>query len=276
MYNKICEDVGLHDNEEKEKEKEKEKELEIINEFIAMVKNTDLFTVFIEGSDDVIFYEPLESICDDAPKTIDIRPVGGRNIVLGVFQGLKDTPFINKVVFIVDKDTWIHVGKPHEFEHARLICTSGYSIENDIYMDFDFCNFMISLKVYNDFLEKLEEYISWYAIAIKRVIDDTVLKGDTLNIHPIDFFKNNKKDSLIVLRENESVDIDLLNDIKENFKLKLRGKNLMNLALYVVNSKPNSSRYTTKSIAQISVHNGRKDNLNIIFDAAKSFAMNGF
>lgn len=267
MHNDICDDIPLTEDEENS---------EKINEFIAMVKNSDLFTVFIEGSDDVVFYEPLELLCDDAPKTIDIRPVGGRKIALGIFNGLKGTSYINKVVFIVDKDTWVHIGKPLEYEHNRLICTFGYSIENDIYIDFDFCHFMKSLKVYDKFLENLEAYLSWYVLAIKRVLDNTVIEGDTLDIHPIDFFINNKKTELVVLRENETIDTELLSDIKDNFGEKLRGKNLMNLALYIVNNKPKSSKYTLKSIAQIAVHNSRKEKLSEIFETAKAFADEGF
>lgn len=267
MNNDIYDDIPLTEDE---------KDNEKINEFIAMVKNSNLFTIFIEGSDDVVFYEPLEALCEEAPKTIDITPVGGRKIALGIFNGLKDTQYINKVVFIVDMDTWVYLGKPAEYLHERLISTFGYSIENDIYIDFDFCQFMKSLRVYGDFIGNLENYLDWYVIAIKRVLEDTVISGDTLDIHPKDFFDNNRKENLTILRASEEVDTELLNSLKLNFKQTLRGKNLLNLALYVVNKKPNSSRYTNKSIAQLAVHNKRGPNLNRIFENAKDFAMQGF
>lgn len=283
MHINSCEDTVLT---------EKERNIEKINEFIGLVKKSNLFTIFIEGADDLFFYEPLEIICEKAPKTIEITPVGGREIALGIFNGLKDTQYINKVIFIVDKDTWVHLGKPKEFDHVRLICTAGYSIENDVFIDRNLVSLMQTLGVYTEFDNCLKAYLQWYALAIQRIINDTTLKGDSIDIHPNMYFKENLKDTLILLREHETFPTELSEEIYSDFLIKLRGKNLFYLFEWCVNNRfekkkhisdtDDKSRqkrlpsYNTKLIMEETTRTLRKENLNRIFDTAENFAMQGF
>ncbi|WP_312105905.1 hypothetical protein [Acinetobacter venetianus] len=267
---------------------------EKIQEFASLIEKSNYFTFIIEGGEDYTVYEPLESFCDSAPKMVDILPVNGRSIALGVFNKLKDTPYIKKVAFIVDQDTWVHIGKPAEYNHERIICTTGYSIENDIFIDRKLTCLMKSFDVYTDFESYLTEYLRWYVLAIERVINDTVIKGDSLDIHPNQYFKQNKKDELILLRENEVFSECRFKEIFNDFAVKLRGKNLLDLFDWSVNNRiekkkdspiPNGSKqakskkmppYNSKLIMEETPRTLRGENLNRIFDTAQSFAMQGF
>lgn len=254
-----------------------------ITEIVGTIKKSAWFTVVVEGIDDVKIYAPLEDLYEDAPLVVDIIPVGGRSIALGVFEKLKDTIYIKKVAFIVDQDTWVHLGKPNNYNHQHLICTTGYSVENDIFMDRQLNDLMKSIKVYHTFESNLDEYLEWYVLAIERVMNDTVLEGDTLDVHPNTYFKENKKQDLIVLRNGEFFSTQLNDEIKANYEILLRGKNLLDLAIWALNSrklnppkldkagnKITFADYNLKAIIEETAHSLRGDNLNRIFAEVQS------
>lgn len=286
MNSIISNDINLID-EVNETEKINEK----IQEFVSLIERSSYFTIIIEGNDDYTVYEPLEIICEDAPRTVDILPVNGRLIALGVFNKLKETEHIQKVAFIVDQDTWVHIGKPIEYEHERIVCTTGYSIENDIFIDRKLSNLMKSLKVYENFESDLNKYLKWYVLAIERVINNTVFQNDSLDIHPNEYFKENKMVELIVPRENEELSTSRFDEIFNDFELKLRGKNLLNLFDWSVNNRVENKKkslipkgkesskpkkiptYNLKLIMEETPRTLRGDNLNRIFESISELAM---
>jgi len=89
--------------------------------------------VVVEGVDDIVVYRNLITLY--RAKGIKVLPAGGRDKVLEVFDNLSQNSHINKAIFIVDQDSWVFSGIPSEYQHERIICTGGYSIENDVYLD---------------------------------------------------------------------------------------------------------------------------------------------
>ena len=105
-----------------------------VHVILAMIRNSPSGKfVIVEGVDDIIVYRILINLY----KTLGIQviPAGGRDKVLEVFDEIKSTNNINKTIFIVDKDLWVFRGIPTEYQHERIITTSGYSIENDVFID---------------------------------------------------------------------------------------------------------------------------------------------
>lgn len=126
-------------------------EHEKIEAFAAQIEHSDLYTIVIEGKDDLLVYNEFEDIYEDPDCLVSVLPVGGRNTVLGIFNRLKDTPHINKTIFIVDKDTWVITGIDSNYQHNRIICTHGYSFENDIFIDGNLENDMVKkIKRYSE------------------------------------------------------------------------------------------------------------------------------
>lgn len=253
---------------------EEDIEQDYINAFADQFSKSPYFTIVVEGDDDSFIFRQLEDICEDAPRIVDVIAVNGRNVALGVFNKLKNSDHIAKVLFIVDQDTWIHTGIPQEYQHSHIICTNGYSIENDIYLDRKLSDLMIALNVYDNFRQYLNETLEWYVLAINRILLDTVKKGDTLDIHPNAYFKKNLKKDLIILREHETFNTELLEDLTTNYSLKLRGKNLLNLAMWTLNGRIDAShKYNLKTLIEETVYTMRGENLNRIFNNAKNIAM---
>lgn len=100
------------------------------DELVAHLRKTTLPTVLIEGKDDVKVYRNIEPRLGLGK--IDFLGCGGRNTVLEVYRRRAEFPGSN-VAFLVDQDLWYFQGKPEEF--ADVLCTQGWSLENDLYFD---------------------------------------------------------------------------------------------------------------------------------------------
>ena len=122
--------------------------------------------IVVEGVDDIVVYRNLITLYRS--KGIKVLPAGGRDKVLDVFKGLNETPHLDKAIFIVDQDSWIFSGIPSEYQHHRIICTAGYSIENDVYLDKQLETLMQGTGVYALFQTDLQVYLKWFSLAITR------------------------------------------------------------------------------------------------------------
>ncbi len=141
---------------------------DIIDGFVAQIEDSDLLTIIIEGKDDLAVYNEFEDIYGLSEPLVSVLPVGGRNTALGIFRKLKNTEHLNKTIFIVDKDQWVIKGIEEEYIHDRIICTHGYSFENDIFIDGNLEN---DLKSKNPlvFDNELPILLKWYALEVDRI-----------------------------------------------------------------------------------------------------------
>ncbi|MDC4998101.1 DUF4435 domain-containing protein [Acinetobacter baumannii] len=146
-------------------------EHEKIEALAAQIERSDLYTIVIEGKDDLLVYNEFEDIYEDPDCLVSVLAGGGRNTVLGIFNRLKDTPHINKTIFIVDKDTWVITGIDSNYQHDRIICTNGYSFENDIFIDGNLENDMVK-KNKEVFEEELPTVLKWFALEMHRILDN--------------------------------------------------------------------------------------------------------
>lgn len=115
--------------------KNKQEDKVDVGALIANIKDGDLFNIIIEGNDDKLVYDEFEDIYELTEPLVSVLEVGGRNNVLKIFKALKDTPHINKAIFIVDQDQWVLTGVDPQYDHPHVIRTTGYSFENDIFID---------------------------------------------------------------------------------------------------------------------------------------------
>ena len=101
------------------------------------LKNSNLSTLVVEGKSDKQIYTWLRDWLSEhlvEPNFVDVQPVGGKDEVLEIYK--KRSEFENQVpvAFMVDQDKWVFSGTPREYQND-IICTQGYSIENDLYSD---------------------------------------------------------------------------------------------------------------------------------------------
>src|SRR5690606_19362346 len=128
-----------------------------VHVILAMIRNSPSGKfVIVEGVDDIIVYRILINLYKSLG--IQVIPAGGRDKVLEVFDEIKSTNNINKTIFIVDKDLWVFTGIPTEYQHERIITTTGYSIENDIFIDKDVMSLLQATAMESKFNDELLQY----------------------------------------------------------------------------------------------------------------------
>jgi hypothetical protein len=134
-----------------------------VEEIIAPLKKTSLPTVIVEGSDDVIVYRRFE--IGLAHLGISIFPVGGRKKVLDIFLRKSEIPADVKLVFVVDQDTWVNTGVPAQYQSSQMVLTTGYSIENDVFMDGNLVSLLKGQEIAK-FFSELESFVEWNSLAL--------------------------------------------------------------------------------------------------------------
>ena len=103
------------------------------------LKNSKLSTLVVEGKSDKQIYTWLRDWLRKhlmEPNFVDIQPVGGKDEVLEIYENRSKFEDQVAVAFMVDQDKWVFSGVPRKYQDD-IICTQGYSIENDLYSDGD-------------------------------------------------------------------------------------------------------------------------------------------
>lgn len=200
-----------------------------VAEIISALEHSDLPTVIVEGSDDIIIYRQLESQING----VDVMPVGGRNAVLEIFCEKLTNPKLQskRIAFIADKDIWVTTGIPHEYQHDILIFTNGYSIENDVFIDYG-CEKILEAEeaiIKNQFLAERDKFIQWYAMALQATLNGQNLSEERQISRGPNEVLGQKYQDFIALRPNENHPPQLEQTLKENYTLQLRGKSLLSL-----------------------------------------------
>lgn len=194
-----------------------------VDEIVELLKRTSLPTIVVEGSDDVIVFRHLEDRL--ANVGADVLPASGRGKLLQVFERRAEFISSTNVVFIADKDTWVHTGVPSAYCSDILVLTDGYSIENDIFRDGDLEGLLLASER-ELFRDELGKFLGWYAIALARYLVDGKEKID---LHPNYIFEEGVLDGLLTLREGEYHPVELHQLLRDNFDRLLRGKSLISL-----------------------------------------------
>lgn len=227
--------------------------------------------VVVEGVDDIVVYRNLITLYK--AKGIKVLAAGGRTKVLEVFDELKGTPHLDKAIFIVDQDSWIFSGIPTEYQHERIICTSGYSIENDVYLDKQIEIIMQATGVYSSFQTDLHIYLNWFSLAITRFCTNGNDNSEMLNLHPEAFFKcSNTTQKYCTLNSGEVFPQQTYNDLLINYGLKFRGKCLLPLAIRALGKRPHQPKYNSNTIMEETAITGRGIHLNRIFTKVEQLA----
>lgn len=235
----------------------------------ATIKNSQSgCCVIVEGSDDIVVYRRLITLYQS--KGIKVFPAGGRKNVLDIFDAIKDTEHLKKAIFIVDQDSWVFTGIPTEYQHSRIICTSGYSIENDIYIDKDIDTLINGTGVHSSFTNELAIYLRWFSLAITRFIAGA---DEKLDIHPDTIFKDSTTQvTYCTLEAGEVFPQSTYDDLLINYALKFRGKCLLPLAIRALGSRSGSPKYNHRTIMEETAIVGRGALLNRIFSEVENLA----
>ena len=234
-----------------------------LEELISTLERSSLPTIVVEGKYDIIIYRKIEELLEDI---VDVLPAGGRGKVLGIFDSIKTNPKLQakKLIFIDDKDTWVNTGIPTKYQQDILIFTNGYSIENDVFIDYG-CEQILEIEdssIKNQFLADKEKFIHWYALALQATLNGENLTKEREIARDPNEVLGNEYSKFIALTANEIYPTELQSNLKENYPLQIRGKSLLNL--FRKHLKHHSSKAMFQKVAI-----EPKTSINRIFDDVK-------
>ncbi len=233
-----------------------------VNDYINTLKNSNMPTVIVEGKDDIVIYRHLEDVLD-----IDVLAVGGRKEVLKIFDEIANDPQLQDktLIFIADKDTWCNTGIPLEYQADNLIFTTGYSLENDVFIDHECQKIIDNHQNKSQFYQDKEKFIQWYALALQARINKLNPMPNTRDLSTSPFHLLKGYDEFIELLANETYPTELQQRLTEEFPLTIHGKSL--LTLFIKNCK----EFKVQAMFQTVVVK-RGDNIERIFtDVKKAF-----
>ncbi|MCQ9423391.1 DUF4435 domain-containing protein [Pseudomonas sp. LJDD11] len=215
------------------------------DELYQLLKRSALPTVLVEGKDDIIFYRRVEEDLQDFG--VDMLSAGNKGAVLELYRKISESPISAPVVFVVDKDLWVHEHYGLDPKNEGVITTIGYSVENDLYVDGDLES-LLNLEEKQSFLAELEQFTHWYALAVDRA-----MRGDhsTFRTHPgkilddVSYFG-----AETALRSGESYPDNFLAEIRANYSRVLRGKSLFALLGRKLSSKRREIKFGGRQLME--------------------------
>jgi len=230
-------------------------------ELVEVLKRSNLPTVLVEGADDIEVYRHFEDKI--GIRKIDFIACGGRNSLLKIFER-RDEFASKKVMYIADKDMWVFTSLPAEYQ--SIVFTTGYCIENDLYMDGE--NLISNLFNESERLrikQILSGVLPWFAFEVDKFLQDEFYNArfsdvTLLNTSVLDRNSNCLTVDFLTDRNFASPKTDTLTDLDNNMKVKFRGKFLFQIFELIFQSRTNDSvKYHRKQLFNLCFVEGIRD-----------------
>ncbi len=223
-----------------------EKPRPTVDEIYALLKKTELPTVLVEGKDDIIFYRAIEN--ELGKLEVDMLPAGNKQAVLALREKIKAHPIAMPIVFIVDKDLWVHSEVTYPNDIEDVITTSGYSIENDLFRDGEL-EILMTPDERKIFKEELIKFSRWYALALSRNfkgIESSFRTNPGKVLDDSSFY-----DQEIALHKDEDYPEPIFTQITAEYQHYLRGKSLFSLLLRQLAASKRDVKFGSKQLMWI-------------------------
>ena len=191
-------------------------------ELCAVVKNSSLITVFVEGRDDMSIYDRFY---DDK---VSIVQTQGRNTLLKTFVEAKERGLLGKCVFVADSDLYAFEEIPSQY--ADIIFTTGYSIENDVVADCGIIKNLlhdIGCKIFESGKHLLSR---WFAFYVEQHAKGNDARADIKPLALLEITDRGRFEERVGALEKvgfKKPSDDMVARVEENFALKFRGKNFI-------------------------------------------------
>ena len=227
------------------------------DEIVAALVRSSLPTIVVEGKDDLSIYRWIENRIGYSGC---VFPCGGRSQLLEVFERKTEYSHL-RIAFLADKDMWLFTTVPEKY--SEVIWTEGYSIENDLYAGSNLDD-LLEPDEATDFNLVLGCIIEWFAFEVEqyRSGNSAETKKHPNTIVPLGEHKISER--FILSRGFCSPSAETIAEIRENPKLKIRGKTLFELLTRYLSAPNRVIKHSTKALYEIgfktapdNVHMGR-------------------
>ncbi|MDE0143995.1 MAG: DUF4435 domain-containing protein [Caldilineaceae bacterium] len=218
-----------------------------VEELVAALRHSSLPTVLVEGPEDIRIYRWVEARLGS--RTANVLPTGGRENLLSIY--MKRHEFADlPVAFVADRDMWLFSGIPPNYD--EVIWTEGYSVENDLYAGAELENLLDAEEAQAQ-QQLLDAIAEWFAFEVEEHLaerhyevshhcDRVVPRGHTQIDE--DFRKN---------RGFRHPEERTYRQIKREYRLQLRGKQLFQILERFLNASNRGTRYNVASLQEIAL-----------------------
>lgn len=154
-----------------------------------------------------------------------------------------------RVVFIADRDLWVHVGTPDEYNSDQLILTDGHSIENDVFRDGQFMRIMDATEK-EAFTKEILRFSHWYVHCITKLMREKSHTNEQLATHANHILDNQETmvEPYVTLEGADGH--ELYKEITDSFERLLRGKSLMEIFMRHVSYKGRRVRHRNDALLE--------------------------
>jgi hypothetical protein len=126
--------------------------------------------------------------------------------------------------------------------------TTGYSIENDIFVDGKLEE-LLSKDEAGAFAGELAAFIDWYALAFSRFLKDPT---QAIDLHPNQLLDNAPmREELMALADGETYPSEMRAQLIQDYATLLRGKSLIAVLMRHLSYKGRPVRHHDKSIMEM-------------------------
>lgn len=149
-------------------------EVDKVSELVATLRNSRLPTIVVEEPSDVRIYSRwIERRLFDT-YYVDILAAGGKANLLSLHERRSEFADL-PVVFSANRGIWLFSGIPESY--GGIVCTQGYSIENDVYSLSRVENLLDLTKAW-EHLSVQESLMKWFAFELEKLMPQTLSEGD--------------------------------------------------------------------------------------------------
>jgi len=214
-------------------------------EIVQVLLHTSMPTLLVEGPTDADVFRLVESRAGLLGGTV--LSCGGKKPLLEVYSRRNEFPHL-KCVFLSDADLW-HFGEV-PVEYSDVLVTSGVSIENDI-LDGDAVERLLSTSERAEFSVLIDCLVDWFAF---EVTEWSQGRDPLLDIHVNVLVPSGTGvlcDKWCVSRGYVAPPSTLVGSIRANYRVKLRGKQLLQALLRFLSASSRSSKYSRYNLLEI-------------------------
>jgi hypothetical protein len=215
------------------------------SEIISYLSKTSLPTLLVEGEDDAGIYRWLESQLGIFTGSILI--CSGRNVLLSIYRRRSTFPH-GKIAWLADLDVWRYSSPPVDL--VGVIFTTGYSIENDLYVGSDIES-LLEPAERSRHAQLLGVVCRWFAFEIlESQAGRAALMATHIN-RVVDFSAMDISVEFRTFRNFTEPEAALVNQLVSNYKLQLRGKTLLQVLVNYLSDSSRNPKYSYGAIIEL-------------------------